>query len=108
MIKVLEDGKLEIKFSEYDALIREAEMVESAASYELDFITDYSPDSVYSERDYYPTVNELIANDVEHDLKTYLPFLVYYAEVYKCEDKEFKRARSFINELLREYLVFVD
>ena len=56
----------------------------------------------------YPTVEELKKGRVEEKLERYLPFLIFYSDIYQSKDDEFKKTRSYLRTLLTEKIELVD
>jgi hypothetical protein len=103
-IKYAEDGKIHMTFDEYMKIVTKAEQIDG----ETEDDTIFDQKRKYRQKHNWPKVEDLIAHDVEHRLPLYLPYLVYYSEVYSSKEPGFKRTEAYIKRLFREYLVIED
>ena len=68
-----------------------------------------APDSerkrVFTQRDHYPTIDDMKKHKIWENLEEYLDYLIYYAEVYKTDDPNWKKNKKYILDLLTENLI---
>ena len=56
----------------------------------------------FTQKHAFPTVEELEEHNVRENIEKYLPYLIYYAEIYESDNEEYQRTRQFLRKLLRE------
>ena len=103
--KELKD-KISMSFDEYMQFVNTCEAVE-----ENYHDTSCDAKLKFTNRDHWPTVEELEAHNSAAHFSEMLPYLIYLAEVFipKQEDKEkFEETRRYINALFKERLLIVD
>lgn len=61
----------------------------------------------FRDRNNFPTEEDLITHDVRHHFREYLPYLVYYHDVFTTEDPSWGDARKALDQLFGECLDIV-
>ena len=94
------DGKICMTFDSYDAMV---EIAEQLNRHEGQAHLDATSVS-FTKSDYFPTIDDLMSHNANEDLVTFLPYLIYYAEVYDTDDENFVETRDYIRRLLKNRL----
>lgn len=97
---------IRISRSEYNTLVKKAEEVQR----HTDDTKETKTVMKFTERNNFPTVEEMIHHDVIHHLRKYLPFLIYYhtQEIFTTNEEELKRSKSYIKKIIEELVDIVD
>ena len=93
-------GSVCMTFDDYDRMVTIAEKIDACS---MD-INTRDKKLLFSEKDNFPHVEDLISHNVESQIEKYLPYLIYYAEVFESDDPEFQKSRDFINHILSDHL----
>ena len=102
-IKMNKAGQVILSFEDYMAIIALCEKIDenyyaSSAGMKLRF----------TQRNCWPSVEEMKAHHVEERLDRYLPYLIYYGDVYQSTEPSFKETEAYIKDLFRRKLIFSD
>lgn len=104
---MLEEAEIvRISKSEYDTMVANAKRIQEYT----DDANEARTVMKFTDRNNFPTVEEMKQHDVIHNLRKYLPFLIYYhtQEVFASDVEELERSKEYINEVLSEFLEIVD
>lgn len=94
---MLFDGKkVVMTYDEYDTIVETCEKVKENAN----DVTNFDAKKKFMQMDRFPKVDEIVAHHVEEHLDQYLPYLIFYLEVYESDDPEFKRTKAYLRDLL--------
>lgn len=94
------DGRYEITESEYEHIVSLCEQIMKNTKDEK--LMDYK--MKFSNSAFYPTIEELMTHDIKDNFELYFPYLVYYQDVFNCDDYEFHKSQEYIANLLYDML----
>ncbi len=52
----------------------------------------------------YPTMDDFYLHDIEHHLEEYLPYMLFYAYIYKIDNPEIQKEQKKIRNYLYEHI----
>ena len=99
-------AKISMSFDEYMQIVNTCEAVE-----ENYHNTSCDGKLKFTNRDHWPTVEDLEAHNVAAHFDEMLPYLIYLVEVFtpkQEEEKAFAETKRYINALFKERLLIVD
>ena len=97
---------IRISQSEYNQLVKKAKDVQE----HTDETNETKTVMKFTDRNNFPTVEEIERHNVIHNLRKYLPFLVYYhtQKIFTTNEKELKRSKEYIAKIIKELVDIVD
>lgn len=96
--------KIRMTFDQYDHIIEVCEKIQQ----------NYKDADVYSSKlnftqmHSYPTVDVLRKHHVSANVEKCLKMLIFYTEVYQCDEPAFIEARQYMRQLIYDNLELVD
>ena len=97
---------IRITYTEYDDMIETCEAIKADTHNNMADIKRQ-----FLQEDDLPSIENLEMHDIEEKIGDYLPYFIYYSEVYEPKEetkKEFKEIQRYIRKILYKKLIFVD
>jgi hypothetical protein len=94
------EGRYEITESEYNRIVSICERIMKDTNDESLMDTKKK----FTNSEFYPTIEELMTHDIEGNFELYLPYLVYYQDVFTCDERAFRETQKYIADLLYDTL----
>lgn len=91
-----------IKKKDYDELLRKARLIDEESTQDK-----LSNVNRFKNRNVYPTISSLKQHNVEINLKKYVPYLLYYKDIYQSNETDFLEAREYIQELFDNWVEII-
>lgn len=96
-------NKVRISEKEYNDLIKKGELVKK----ETDNPNSRNYKRQFFQQNQYPTLTELGEHHVIYRLKEFLPYLVFYYEVYEPEDDGFDETYKLLDDIFNKLVIKV-
>lgn len=96
-------NKVRISEKEYKDLIKKGELVKE----ETDNPNSRNYKRQFFQQNQYPTLTELGEHNVIYRLKEFLPYLIFYYEVYESDDIEFKETYKLLDDIFNKLVIKV-
>lgn len=91
---------IRIARSKYEHLLQAAKR--------LDDNTLHDQGTVFTARNIYPAISDLESHHVRENFRKFMPYVLYYAEIYQTDDPEFVPVQDYLKDMCAECLDVVD
>lgn len=96
--------KIRISESEYNLLVEKGKKIEKETDDQ--YSREYKKQ--FFQKNQFPTITELGEHGVIFRLKEFLPYLVFYYEVYQTDDENFENTYKLLDDIFTQLVVKID
>lgn len=89
---------------DYNEIVRKLKKIDRCVAY------NEEEGNTYFDPMLFPKEEDLEEKDVRHNIRKYLPYLIFYREpeIFDIDDDDFRETRRYIEDLFEEYVIIME